>query len=494
MEDKILKMENITKKFPGIIALDNVSVDIRKGEVMGILGENGAGKSTLIKILAGDYISYEGEIYLDNKKVKFASPKDAINEGIRTIYQELNSFDYLTIAENIFVDELPVSGFLKTVSWKKMNKMATEVLSSLKVNLKPNTIMEDLTVPEKQMVEISKAIWKKAKILIMDEPTAALGAEDVKNLFDIIKVLKNTGVSIIYISHKLKEIFEITDRVTVLRDGKKVGTKITSETNNSELVSMMVGRKLEEMYPKKISPIGDVVLEVNDLSNDILKNINFDLKKGEILGVYGLLGSGRNALVNSLFGLMHIKTGKIKINGKEILIKNPRHSYKHRIGLVPLDRKMEGLALILNVQDNITLGNLKALGKSFILNKKIKKDKTNYWVDNLNIKVSNTNQEVNSLSGGNQQKVVLGRVLENEPNIIILNEPTRGIDVGSKVEIYKIIENLCEKGASIIMISSELPEILSISDRILVMNKGSVIAEYSRETATQDKLMHAAGE
>jgi ribose transport system ATP-binding protein len=415
-------------------------------------------------------------------------------KGIRVIYQELNSFDNLTIAENIFAGELPLNKITKTIYWKKLNNMATEVLSRLNVNLNPNIIMDDLTIPEKQMVEIAKAIWKKAKILVMDEPTASIGNKDIANLFNIIKSLKNLGVSIIYISHRLKEIFEITDRVIVLRDGKKVGTKITSETNSNELVTMMVGRKLEEMYPKKVFSLGENVLEVNNLSNEFLSNISFSLKRNEILGIFGLIGSGRTELAKSLFGQIPLKTGKIKVFDKEVKIKNPSNAFQNKIGLVPLDRKVEGLSLIMSIKDNITLSNIKSLGRRFVLNKKIEIDKTKYWINSLNIKVSNFYNEVNSLSGGNQQKVVLSKILETGSSIIILNEPTRGIDVGAKVEIYKIIEDLCEMGNSFILISSELPEIMSISDRIIVMNKGRVVCEFSRENVTQEKLMHAAGD
>jgi ribose transport system ATP-binding protein len=293
----VLKMDNITKTFPGVVALDDVSIDLQKGEVLGILGENGAGKSTLIKILAGNYIKDSGVININNEVVEYKNPYEAMASGIRVIYQELNTLENLTVAENIFVGEQIVVGPLKRVSWQGMNKRAAELLKSLKIDLNPNTIMEDLTISEKQVVEIAKAISKKAKILVMDEPTAALSEEDIKNLFKIIKTLKNSGVSIIYISHRLKEIFEITDRVTVLRDGKKVGTVKTSKTDINELVIMMVGRDIKDMYPKRELPIGGIVLEVNNINAEGIKNISFNLKEGEILGIFGLLGSGRTSLV-----------------------------------------------------------------------------------------------------------------------------------------------------------------------------------------------------
>ena len=488
----VLKMDNITKTFPGVVALDDVSIDLQKGEVLGILGENGAGKSTLIKILAGNYIKDSGVININNEIVEYKNPYEAVASGIRVIYQELNTLENLTVAENIFVGEQIVTGPLKRVSWQGMNKRAAELLKSLKIDLNPNTIMEDLTISEKQVVEIAKAISKKAKILVMDEPTAALSEEDIKNLFKIIKTLKNSGVSIIYISHRLKEIFEITDRVTVLRDGKKVGTVKTSKTDTNELVTMMVGRNIKDMYPKRELPIGEVVLEVNNINADGIKNISFNLKEGEILGVFGLLGSGRTSLVRALFGANPIISGDIIIRGKKIKIKKPFQARDNKIGLVPLDRKLEGLALALGIKENITMANIGELGRSFLISRKIEIDKANNWVNKLNIKTPDVSKEVESLSGGNQQKAVIAKWLESGSSIIILNEPTRGIDVGAKIEIYKLMQELCENGSSVIMVSSELPEILSIADRIIVLSKGRVTDEYLRNKASEEKLLNSA--
>ena len=488
----VLKMDNITKTFPGVVALDDVSIDLQKGEVLGILGENGAGKSTLIKILAGNYIKDSGVININNEIVEYKNPYEAVASGIRVIYQELNTLENLTVAENIFVGEQIVTGPLKRVSWQGMNKRAAELLKSLKIDLNPNTIMEDLTISEKQVVEIAKAISKKAKILVMDEPTAALSEEDIKNLFKIIKTLKNSGVSIIYISHRLKEIFEITDRVTVLRDGKKVGTVKTSKTDTNELVTMMVGRDIKDMYPKRELPIGEVVLEVNNINADGIKNISFNLKEGEILGIFGLLGSGRTSLVRALFGANPIISGDIIIRGKKIKIKKPFQARDNKIGLVPLDRKLEGLALALGIKENITMANIGELGRSFLVSRKIEIDKANNWVNKLNIKTPDVSKEVESLSGGNQQKAVIAKWLESGSSIIILNEPTRGIDVGAKIEIYKLMQELCENGSSVIMVSSELPEILSIADRIIVLSKGRVTDEYLRNKASEEKLLNSA--
>jgi ribose transport system ATP-binding protein len=488
----VLKMEKITKQFPGVLALDNVSIDLKKGEVLGILGENGAGKSTLIKILAGNYIKDDGEIFIDGQKFEINNPGEAMASGIRVIYQELNTLNNLTVAENIFIGEQLVKTGLKIVDWKSMVKKSKIILESLNVDLNPKAVMEDLSVSEKQVVEIAKALSKEAKILVMDEPTAALSEDDTKSLFRIIGTLKEKGVSIIYISHRLKEIFEITDRVTVLRDGKKVKTLVTGETNANELVSLMVGRDIKEMYPKREVPITEVVMEVKEMNAEGLKDISFELRKGEILGIFGLLGSGRTSLVKALFGANPIISGEIFIKGEKVSMKSPRKARDNKIGLVPLDRKIEGLALALGVKENITLANINELGKSFLINKRIEARKAEKWVNDLNIKTPGIDTEVNSLSGGNQQKVVLARWLESGSEVIILNEPTRGIDVGAKIEIYKLMQDLCEKGAAIIMVSSELPEILSIADRILVMSKGRFTEEYSKKEATEEKLLSAA--
>ena len=485
-------MENITKTFPGVVALDNVSVDLKKGEVLGILGENGAGKSTLIKILAGNYIKDSGSIYVDDVKFDIKGTAEAMASGIRVINQELNTFDNLTVAENIFIGEQIVKGPFKVIDWKAMVEKANELLDVLNVKLDTNAVIGDLSISEKQIVEIAKAISREAKILVMDEPTAALSSEETQSLFSIIKTLKSKGVAIIYISHRLKEIFEITDRVTVLRDGKKVGTLKTKDTDSNKLVEMMVGRDIKDMYPKKEVKIGDYIMEVKNLKAEGIEDVSFKLKKGEILGIFGLLGSGRTSLVKALFGANKIKSGQILINGKEAGIKSPSTARDKRVGLVPLDRKAEGLALIMGVKENITLANIKDLGVNFLINRKKETKKAEKWVDEIGIRTPSIDQEVNSLSGGNQQKVVLAKWLESGSQIIILNEPTRGIDVGAKIEIYKIMEDLCEKGSSIIMISSELPEIMSIADRIIIMNKGSFIGQYLRNEASEEKLLSRA--
>ncbi len=485
-------MEKINKTFPGVVALDDVSIDLRKGEVLGILGENGAGKSTLIKILAGTYQKNSGKIEIDGKVVEFKNPAEAMSEGIRVIYQELNTLENLTVAENIFLGEQELKKSFPIINWRKMIKESRRILGQLKMDINPNTVMEDLAVSEKQVVEIAKAISKRAKILVMDEPTAALSEEDKDSLFEIIKTLKDSGVSIIYISHRLKEMFEITDRITVLRDGRKIDTVETKKSNDNQLVTMMVGRDISEMYPKRKVPIGEVLMKVKNLKAEGIKDVSFELRRGEILGIFGLLGSGKTHLVKALFGANPITGGEVYLNDEKVSIKKPWQARDNSIGLVPVDRKMEGLALMLGVKENITLANIKDLGKGFLIKKSLEAEKAKKWISSLGISTPSINQEVNSLSGGNQQKVVLARWLETGSKVIILNEPTRGIDVGSKVEIYKLMQDLCEKGAAVIMISSELPEILSISDRILVISAGRINCEFGTDEATEEKLMQTA--
>lgn len=492
MAKKMLEMKNIVKNFPGVQALKDVDFDLYEGEVHGLVGENGAGKSTLIKILSGDYAMSSGEVFIDEGKVDFKSPADSHAIGIRVIYQELVTMDTLTAAENIFVGQIPKNraGF---VDWKRMNKVSREVLERMNVNINPKKVVGDLSIHQKQIVEIAKAINKEAKILVMDEPTAALGEDDTESLFEIIKNLKKQGVGIIYISHRLEEVFEITDRVTVLRDGKKIGTERTNETTKSNLISMMVGRELESYYAKKEAEIGETLMEVKGLTiNGIVEDISFGLKSGEILGLFGLLGSGRLNITRALYGLTGIDSGEILINGKRQEINSPRKAVKSKIGFLPIDRKLEGLALGLDVRANITMAHIDNMGGGAFLDTTYETERCNKWIKDINIKTSSLDTEVNHLSGGNQQKIVLAKLLETGSRIFLMNEPTRGIDVGAKSEIYALMEQLCEAGAGIIMISSEMPEMLSMADRILVVSEGRITAEYDSEDADQEKLLSAA--
>lgn len=488
----ILEMRNITKNFPGVKALDNVSIAFEKGKIAGLLGENGAGKSTLIKILAGDYMLEEGEIYIEGQKVIFNSPFESIDAGVRVIYQEINTLDSLTVVENIFAGEVLRNKF-GIVKWNQMIKESRNVLNELGSDLNPMELMENLSVAEKQIVEIAKAIRKKAKILIMDEPTSALPEKDVENLYKVMRRLKNDGVLIIYITHRMEEIFEITDTVTVLRDSKKIGDVETSNTDRKTLVNMIVGRDLSEQYPKKDIKKGDVVFEVKNLFYlDKIKDISFSVKKGEIVAFFGLLGAGTHSLFSVLFGDKIKTAGSVYIEGKEITINHPYTAKNNKIGYIPFDRKEEGVALSMNIRQNITSAKIEELGNSFILNKVIEKDNAVEWFNKVKIKAPSIETSAVSLSGGNQQKVVVAKWLARNSKIFLMNEPTRGIDIGSKAEIYEIAENLCEQGAAVLMVSSELPEILSISDRVIVMRNGRIVSEFITKNTSQEELMHAA--
>ena len=492
MEHPLLEMRDISKQFPGVQALEDVSIDLHAGEVLGLVGENGAGKSTLIKILAGDYRADAGEVLINGRKVDFHSPSDAANLGIQVIYQELITLDTLTVAENLFVGHMPRRPGLGTVDWGSANEMARAVLARMNIQIDPRTIVGDLTVHQKQVLEIAKAINKKASILVMDEPTAALGEEDARSMFNIIRSLKEQGVGVLYISHRLKEVFEITDRVTVLRDGKKIGTVTTADARMQQLIEMMVGRKLAEFYPKRDLPFGGILMEVKDLSiTGIIDRVSFTLRSGEIVGLFGLLGSGRMNVLRALYGLDGYDAGTIAVKGKSALIAGPNAALAHGIGFMPIDRKLEGLALTLSVANNITMANIDRIGGGFFLSRKIERQKAEKWVKDVSIRTPDLNTDVNSLSGGNQQKIVLAKLLETGSRIFLMNEPTRGIDVGAKVDIYQMMESLCEAGAGIVMISSELPEILSMADRIIVIAKGRITAEFGRQEATQEKLLHA---
>ncbi len=492
MSSRLLEMRAISKQFPGVQALKDVSIDLDAGEVLGVVGENGAGKSTLIKILAGDYRMDEGEILLNGNKVDLHSPSDAADLGIQVIYQELITLDTLTVAENLFVGHLPRRPGLGIVDWKAANENARAVLARMNIDIDPRTVVGDLTVHQKQVLEIAKAINKKASVLVMDEPTAALGEEDTRSLFKIIRSLKEQGVGIVYISHRLKEVFEITDRVAVLRDGKKIGTVTTADAQMHQLIEMMVGRELTEFYPKRDIPVGDVLMEVKDLTiNGVIDKVTFTLKSREIVGLFGLLGSGRMNVLRALYGIDGYDGGTVTVRGRTAAISGPNAALASGIGYMPIDRKLEGLALTLSVANNITMANIDGIGGGFFLSRSLERQKAEKWVKDVNIRTPDLSTEVNSLSGGNQQKIVLAKLLETGSRIFLMNEPTRGIDVGAKVDIYQMMESLCEAGAGIVMISSELPEMLSMADRIIVIAKGRITAEFSRQEATQEKLLQA---
>lgn len=485
-------MRHIGKTFPGVVALDNVHFELRKGEVHILLGENGAGKSTLMKILSGAYQKTEGQIFLDGKKIEIKNPKHAQDIGISIIYQEFNLIPHISVGENIFLGREPIL-YAGVIDQKILFNLAQQILNDLDVGINARKLVKELGVAQQQMVEVAKAISFDAKILIMDEPTSALTEHEINELFSTIRKLKENGVSIIYISHRMEELFEIGDRVTVLRDGKYIGTKKISDVTTSELIRMMVNRELTEKFPKQKTMIGKEVLRVENLNGDgILKNISFCLRRGEVLGIAGLLGSGRTELARVLFGVDKIASGKIYINNKLQIIKSPRKAINLGIGYLTEDRKTQGLISILPVKENICLPNVERLSKFGIIRIKEEEQRAYEFVKELRIKTPNLNQKVIYLSGGNQQKVVLSKWLCCQADILIFDEPTRGIDVGSKVEIYQLMNRLTEEGVAIIMISSELPEILGMSDRILVMHQGKINGELSAEEATQEKILHYA--
>ncbi|SKA79181.1 monosaccharide ABC transporter ATP-binding protein, CUT2 family [Clostridium sp. USBA 49] len=492
MNGNLLQMKNISKKFPGVYALKNAHFELNEGEVHALLGENGAGKSTLMKILGGIYSVDEGEIYIQGKKADIKSVKDAQAYGISIIHQELVLVPYMTVAENIYLGR-EVTGKTGFIDKAAMIEKAQKLLDSFEVKIKADSLISRLTVAQQQMVEIIKAISFNAKIIVMDEPTSSLTEKEVKFLFDTIKNLKSHGVGIVYISHRMNELFEISDRVTVMRDGEYIGTKITKDTSNDELIAMMVGRELTSYYTRDYNEPGDIILEVKNLNRkSVLKNINFSVRKGEIVGFAGLMGAGRSEVMRAIFGLDPIDSGEILIDGQKVNIKEPNDAMKNGIALVPENRKEEGLFLIQSVKFNITLKILDKFIKFIKVNKKVENDITNKYIDELSIKTPTSNQLIGNLSGGNQQKVVIAKWLATEPKILILDEPTRGVDVAAKAEIYSIMNKLASAGVSIIMISSELPEIINMSDRVLVMCNGTITGSLNRNEFTQEKIMYYA--
>jgi len=494
MSQKLLQMSGIEKRFAGVHALKGVDFELESGEVHALLGENGAGKSTLMKILAGIYPVDEGEIFIEGNKVSINSVKDAQALGISIIHQEISLVPHLSVAENIFLGKEPVT---KTgwIDWKKMIEETRKTLQQFGLELSPEVPVKKLTVAQQQMIEIIKAVSFRAKMIVMDEPTSSLTEKEVEFLFQTIGHLKEQGVGIVYISHRMNELFAITDRITVLRDGALIGTVRTKDTTADQLISMMVGRELTQYYIKDTAPEngGEIVLSVHNLSKKgVLNDASFELKKGEILGFAGLVGAGRSELMKCIFGLDAFDEGEIRIDGKPLIIRNPNDAIKHGIAYVTENRKEEGLFLIRSVQYNITIKVLDKFIKWFRVNARYEDQKTRQFINELSIKTLNPDQEVRNLSGGNQQKVLISRWLATNPRILILDEPTRGVDVGAKAEIYAIMNRLVKEGVSIIMISSELPEVINMSDRIAVMYKGGIRTILNRDEFSQETIMHYA--
>jgi ABC-type sugar transport system ATPase subunit len=492
LDSPILEMRNISKTFPGVVALDGAGLVVNKGEVHILLGENGAGKSTLVKIISGAYQKTGGEIFLYGEKTEIKSPKHALESGIGIIYQELNLIPYLTAAENIFLGREKTDRF-GLIDKNSIVESAGQLLGELNIELNCDLPIKYFGIAQRQMIEVAKALSLNARILIMDEPTSALSDAEIKQLFAAIRKLKANGVSIIYISHRLEELFEIGDRVTVLRDGKNAGTKYISDTSKEELIRMMVNRELRELYPKRKAKKGEEILRVENLSSEgKLKNINFTLYRGEILGIGGLLGSGRTELARALFGADKIDDGDLFIKQAHVKIKSPGDAINHGIGFLTEDRKSQGLVLVLSVKENVSLSNFKPFSKFGIINFKKEKENADRFLKSLRIKTPGLNQRVINLSGGNQQKVILAKWLSSKADIFIFDEPTRGIDVGSKTDIYHLMNQLAEEGVAIIMISSEMLEILGMSDRVLVMREHSIAGEISSAELTQEKIMKLA--
>jgi len=486
----LLEMRGITKRFPGVTALDRVDFELEKGEVHVLLGENGAGKSTLIKMLSGAYQPDEGEILVDGEKVEISSAMDAQALGISTIYQEFNLVPQLTVAENILLGRQPRR--FGVVNGSKMRKDARELLERIKVRVNADARVEDLGVAQRQMVEIAKALSLDARILIMDEPTASLSGQEVGRLFEIIHGLQEDEVGVIFISHHLEEVTEIGDRVTVLRDGEYVD-RVPASTDHSDFVRLMVGRDIEDQFPRRKPEIGDVLLEVKNLSQEgVLEDISFELRAGEVVGIAGIVGAGRTELAEAIFGSEPADSGEVWVRGETLRPGHPREAKDRGIGFITEDRQGEGIVQPLSVSENLGLAALGDNSSLGLVNRRKQRQQAEKMIGDLNIRTPGPEQEIRYLSGGNQQKVVIGKWLLNNSKILIMDEPTRGIDVGAKVEIYELINDLTENGAGILMISSELPEVLGMSDRVLVMSQGHITGELLAEEATQENVMELA--
>lgn len=483
----LLEMNNISKTFPGVKALDNVEFRIYEGEAIGFLGENGAGKSTLMKIISGIYSKDEGEITFEGEPYVVSTPKEAMDKGIAIIHQEFNLVNNMNIYENIYLGrEIVKSGRLDK---KTMYDNSKEILARLDLDLDPLTMVGSLSLAQMQMVEIARALSMNAKIIIMDEPTDALTSREVDKLFSVIKQLKENKKGIVYISHRLEEISRICDKFIVLRDGKYIGERNVQESSEEEIIAMMVGRDLEEYIPYRSTTEGDISLEVKNIENDYISDISFNVKHGEILGIAGLVGAGRTELAKTIYGHYPIKSGSIYLNDKELELKNEKDGIDNGIIYVSEDRKRDGLILGMDVCKNMTLSSLSQVIENGKINNKKELEIVNQYIEEMNIKTPSSSQIIENLSGGNQQKVAIAKGLMTNPEVLILDEPTRGVDVGAKSEIYELLNGIKEQGKAIIVISSDMPEILGLSDRILVINEGKVKGELSREEASQEKIM-----
>ncbi|TFE23394.1 sugar ABC transporter ATP-binding protein [Cohnella luojiensis] len=493
MATQLLEMKGIDKSFSDVKVLQQAQFSLDSGEVHALMGENGAGKSTLMKILNGIYARDGGTVNVKGAEQSLSTPSAAQQLGIVMIHQELNLIPHLTVMENIFLGREFTYGPTKLIDWRKMKRESTRFLSQLGLAIDPDTVVEELSVGQQQMVEIAKALSKNTEILVLDEPTAALTDREIEALFHVIASLKKSGVGMIYISHRMEEIFRICDRITVMRDGRYVGTERVAETDMDQIVKMMVGREIKDRFPKVDITLGEDKLNVAGLSRKgVLHDISFSVRAGEIVGIAGLMGAGRTELAKALFGVDPIDRGTISVNGKPTSIRKPIDAIRAGIALVTEDRKDEGLLLPMSVSDNLSMPNLATVSNLGILSGAKERELSDKMMKSLFIKASSGAQPVGSLSGGNQQKVVIGKWLATNPQVLILDEPTRGVDIGAKKEIYDLMNKLAADGVAILMISSELPEVLGMSDRILVMHEGKITGQFSKKEATQENIMMSA--
>ncbi len=498
----VFEMNGVSKSFPGVKALNNVSIKIQKGSVHALMGENGAGKSTLVKCAFGIYQPNEGEIKVEGEKVQMKSPVQALNSGIAMIHQELHPIKMRNVMENIWIGRVPLHRKfgMNFVNEKKMYNDTLKLLQSLDININPKTIVKELSPSQCQLIEVARSVSYGAKVIIMDEPTSTLTIKEVENLFKIIEKLKQSGTSIIYISHKMDEILQISDEVSIMRDGEMVGTWVSKDIDKSFIIKKMVGREIKNQFPDSNHEVKDVILKVKSLTSDkehSFKNVSFDLHRGEVLGIGGLVGAQRSELIESIFGLRKIKSGYIELNGKKAEINRPVDAIKNGMALLTEERRATGIIPMLNITENTVLAKQSAkvssyTGKGIFLKNKLLEKDTKDYIEKLNIKTPGTKTKIQFLSGGNQQKVILGRWMLLDPDILILDEPTRGIDVGAKYEIYCLIEELTKKGKSIIMISSEMPELIGMSDRIMVMCEGRATGILQKNEFTEENIMRLA--
>ena len=491
----LLSAEGVRKEFPGVVALDDVQFRLKRASVHALMGENGAGKSTLMKILAGIYTPDKGEVKFKGVDIRLKSPLDALENGIAMIHQELNLMPFMTVAENIWIRREPLTR-LGFVDHSEMNRKTADLFKRLNIALDPQSEVRDLSIANRQMVEIAKAVSYESDVLIMDEPTSALTEREVAHLFTIIRDLRSQGIGIVYITHKMNELFEIADEFSVFRDGKYIGTHASTDVTRDDIIKMMVGREITQMFPKEEVPIGEVVLSVKDLClKDVFHDVSFDVRAGEILGVAGLVGSGRSNVAETLFGVTPASSGSISINGKPVNIGSPTEAIRNRMAFLTEDRKDTGCLLILDVLENMQIAVLqdKFVNMGFVDQKGVSA-KCEEMARKLRVKTPNLQERIENLSGGNQQKALIGRWLLTNPRILILDEPTRGIDVGAKAEIHRLVTELARDGVAVIMISSEMPEVLGMSDRVMVMHEGRVTGFLDRAEATQVKVMELAAQ